>query len=48
MMERRLVGRRSSSHLPGLVELVMSRPLISAGMVAEALEVTSRAALRIV
>ncbi|EJZ18618.1 hypothetical protein RCCGEPOP_24682 [Rhizobium sp. Pop5] len=48
MMERRLVGRRSSSHLPGLVELVMSRPLVSAGMVAEALEVTPRAALRIV
>jgi hypothetical protein len=27
MMERRLVGRRSSSHLPGLIELVVSRPL---------------------
>ncbi|QLL64263.1 DUF1612 domain-containing protein (plasmid) [Sinorhizobium mexicanum] len=48
MMERRLVGRRSSSNLPGLIELVVSRPLVSAGMVAEALEVTPRAALRIV
>lgn len=48
MMERRLVGRRSSSNLPGLIELVMSRPLISASMVAEALKVTPRAALRIV
>lgn len=48
MMERRLVGRRSSSNLPGLVELVMSRPLVSAGMVAETLEVTPRAALRMV
>ncbi|AGA08321.1 RHE_PE00001 family protein [Sinorhizobium meliloti] len=48
MMERKLVGRRSSSNLPGLIELVMSRPLISAGMVAETLRVTPRAALRIV
>ncbi|ASP95952.1 hypothetical protein CDO25_32175 (plasmid) [Sinorhizobium meliloti] len=48
MMERRLVGRRSSSNLPDLIELVMSRPLVSAGMVAETLKVTPRAALRIV
>lgn len=48
MMERRLVGRRSSSNLPGLIELVMTRPLVSAGMVAETLKVTPRAALRIV
>lgn len=26
MMERKLAGRRSSSNLPGLIELVMSRP----------------------
>jgi hypothetical protein len=48
MMERRLIGRRSSSNLPGLIELVMARPLVSAGMVAETLKVTPRAALRIV
>lgn len=48
MMERRLVGRRSSSNLPGLIELVMAKPLVSAGMVAEALGVTPRAALRII
>ncbi|MGN6773694.1 RHE_PE00001 family protein [Rhizobium sp.] len=48
MMERRLVGRRSSSNLPGLIELVIARPLVSAGMVAETLKVTPRAALRIV
>ena len=48
MMERRLVGRRASSNLPGLIELVISRPLVSAGMVAETLRVTPRAALRIV
>ncbi|WP_033054852.1 MULTISPECIES: RHE_PE00001 family protein [Sinorhizobium] len=48
MMERRLIGRRSSSNLPRLIELVISRPLVSAGMVAETLKVTPRAALRMV
>lgn len=48
MMERRLVGRRQSSKLPELVELVLSRPMISTGMAAKALGVTPRAALRIV
>ncbi|MDX0427022.1 transcriptional regulator [Sinorhizobium medicae] len=38
----------SSSNLPGLIELVMARPLDSAGIVAETLKVTPRAALRIV
>lgn len=31
MMERKLQGRRTSSKLPELVELVMARPLVSAG-----------------
>ncbi|WP_333900853.1 RHE_PE00001 family protein [Agrobacterium pusense] len=48
MMMRKLEGRRTSSRLPELVELVMSRPLISAGMVAKALEVTPHGARRIV
>mgnify|MGYP001108742950 CR=1 FL=1 len=48
MMERKLVGRRTSSKLPELIELVISRPLVSAGMIAEELGVTPRAALRIV
>ncbi|MBU1304637.1 MAG: DUF1612 and helix-turn-helix domain-containing protein [Alphaproteobacteria bacterium] len=39
MMRRKLEGRRTSSRLPELVELVMARPLISAGMVAKTLEV---------
>jgi Mn-dependent DtxR family transcriptional regulator len=42
------VGRRASSKLPDLIDLVMARPLVSAGMIAEALDVTPRAALRIV
>lgn len=48
MMQRRLLGRRASSKLPDLVDLVISRPLVSTGMVAQALGVTPRAALRIV
>ncbi len=48
MLERRLVGKRTSSKLPELIELVISRPLVSAGMIAKELAVTPRAALRIV
>jgi len=48
MMERKLEGRRTSSKLPELVELVMAKPLVSAGMVAKTLEVTPQAARRIV
>ncbi|QPB24550.1 RHE_PE00001 family protein [Rhizobium sp. 007] len=48
MMDRRLIGRRTSSKLPELIELVISRPLVSAGMIAKELSVTPRAALRIV
>ncbi len=48
MMERKLVGRRMSSKLPGLIELVMAKPLVSAGMVVKTLEVTPQAARRIV
>jgi hypothetical protein len=48
MMERKLEGRRTSSKLPELVELVMAKPLVSAGMVAKTLYVTPQAARRIV
>jgi hypothetical protein len=48
MMDRKLEGRRTSSKLPELVELVMAKPLISAGMVSKTLEVTPQAARRIV
>ncbi len=48
MMERKLVGRRTSSKLPELIEMVMAKPLVSAGMIAKELSVTPRAALRIV
>ncbi|NEJ95421.1 RHE_PE00001 family protein [Rhizobium ruizarguesonis] len=48
MMQRKLSGRRASSKLPELVELVMARPLVSASMVVKTLGVTPQAARRIV
>ncbi len=48
MMDRKLEGRRTSSKLPELVDLVMAKPLVSAKMVAKTLEVTPQAARRIV
>ena len=48
LLERKLDGRRSSSKLPELIELVMAKPLVSAKMVAETLEMTPQAARRIV
>lgn len=48
MFVRKLGGRRTSSKLPELVELVMAKPLVSAGMVARTLDVTPQAARRIV
>ncbi|NKK01237.1 DUF1612 domain-containing protein [Rhizobium leguminosarum bv. viciae] len=48
MMDRKLEGRRTSSKLPELIELVMAKPLVSAGMVEEGLGVTPQSARRIV
>ncbi|WP_352947469.1 RHE_PE00001 family protein [Mesorhizobium sp. M0859] len=47
-MERRLKQRRASSKLPDLVELVLSRPLVSTGMIQERLKVTKQGALNLV
>lgn len=44
LLERKLAGRRSHSKLPALVDLVMARPLVSTGMVADDLKVSQRAA----
>lgn len=43
-LEGKLEGRRSTSKLPGLINFVMSRPIVSAGMIARELSVTPRAA----
>ncbi|VTZ59310.1 conserved hypothetical protein [Sinorhizobium medicae] len=48
LFERKLEGRRTSSRLPELVELVMAKPLVSAKMVGKTLGVTPQAARRIV
>jgi hypothetical protein len=47
-MERRLKQRRASSKLPDLVELVLSRPLVSTGMIQERLKVTKQGALNLI
>ncbi|RVC84034.1 DUF1612 domain-containing protein [Mesorhizobium sp. M4A.F.Ca.ET.022.05.2.1] len=47
-MERRLRERRASSKLPDLVELVLSRPVVSAGMIQDKLKVTKQGALNLV
>ena len=44
LLERKLSGRRKHSKLPALIELVVARPLVSAGMIAAELGVTARAA----
>lgn len=48
MMERKLQGRRVSSKLPELVDLVMATPLVHAGTVTKTLAITPQAARRIV
>ncbi|MDK4739581.1 RHE_PE00001 family protein [Rhizobium sp. CNPSo 3464] len=47
-MEQRLKDRRSNSSLPGVIEIVLSRPIVSASMVARHVGVTSRGALNLV
>lgn len=47
-MERRLKGRRSTSRLPEVIDLVLSRPLITSGMVEKHLGVTAAGALGLI
>ncbi len=47
-MERRLKDRRSNSSLPATIDLVLSRPIVSAGMVARHAGITPRGALNLV
>jgi hypothetical protein len=46
-LERRLGNRRASSKLPDLVALVLSRPLVSTGMIQEKLKVSKQGALNL-
>jgi Protein of unknown function (DUF1612)/HTH DNA binding domain len=47
-LERKLVGRRRNSHIGALIDLVLTRPIASAGMIARELGVTPRAAQNLV
>lgn len=47
-LERRTKGKRSSSKLPALIDLVLSRPLVSVGLVAKALDISPQGALRLI
>ena len=48
VMERKLIGRRTSSKMPELIEMVIARPLVHSGTVAKVLGVTPQAALKII
>lgn len=47
-MEHRLIGRRGSSRLPQLVDLVLEKPFVSMAMIVDALSVTPQGALKMV
>lgn len=47
-LERRAKGRRSNSKLPELIDLVLARPLVSAGLVAKLLDTTPQGALGLI
>ncbi|MGE6781706.1 RHE_PE00001 family protein [Ensifer adhaerens] len=47
-MDMRIRDRRSNSSLPALIELVLSRPIVSAALVARHVGVTPRGALNLV
>ncbi|MCB1466769.1 MAG: DUF1612 and helix-turn-helix domain-containing protein [Rhizobiaceae bacterium] len=47
-MERRLNGKRSSSSLPAGIDLILSRPIVSASMIATAAKITPRGALNLI
>jgi hypothetical protein len=47
-MERRLRERRASSRLSDLVDLVLSRPIVSTGMIQDGLKVSKQGALNLV
>jgi len=44
LLARKLVGRRATSKLPALLDYVLTRPIASAGMIADELDITPRAA----
>ena len=47
-LERRAVGKRTTSSLPDAIDLLLSRPIVSAHMIAKASKITPRGALNLV
>jgi Protein of unknown function (DUF1612)/HTH DNA binding domain len=47
-LERKLVGRRSTSHLAALIDLVLAHPIANVDLIAKQLGVTPRAAQNLV
>ncbi|WP_420406534.1 RHE_PE00001 family protein [Hoeflea sp.] len=47
-LERKATGKRTTSSLPAAIDLLLSRPLVSAHMVAKAARITPRGALNLV
>lgn len=47
-LERRATGKRSTSSLPAAIDLLLSRPIVSAHMVAKAARITPRGALNLI
>ena len=48
LLARKLTARRATSKLPALLDYVLTRPIVSAGMIAAELGITSRAAQNLV
>jgi len=48
LLARKARGRRSTSHLPALIDLLIGNPLVSAAMISKELRVSQRAALDLV
>jgi hypothetical protein len=48
LLARKLSGRRATSKLPALLDYVLTRPIVSAGMIADELCITPRAAQNLI
>ena len=47
-MERKLKDRRSTSSLPGMIDLILSRPMVSTALIAKELKISQRGALNLI
>lgn len=47
-MERKLKDRRSTSNLPGMIDLILSRPMVSTALIAKELKISQRGALNLI